>query len=178
MLIWRLQTEIKAFRKRIQEIEASNPKDYTSIITAHALSVAFMDLMGNRISLFATITPYRVTMYMKQEGYIAYLIVQALDFNFFPTRYGFTYTGDVSGLAWTGQRLNLRSLGRFLFMGRKTIAPNRVVDSVIIDMEGFAVLSVRRRRLDNVGLSSRHGVGGHLKANIGDEYIQFTSHAT
>jgi hypothetical protein len=42
MLIWRLQTEIKAFRKRIQAIEALNPKDYTSIINAHALCAAFM----------------------------------------------------------------------------------------------------------------------------------------
>jgi hypothetical protein len=63
-------------------------------------------------------------------------------------------------------------------MERKTIALNRVVDSVMTDMEGFAVVSVRRRRLDNVGLSSRHGVGDHLKVNVGEEYIQFTSHAT
>jgi hypothetical protein len=60
-----------------------------------------------------------------------------------------------------------QELGRFPFMERKTIALNRVVDSVMMtDMEGFAVLSVRRRRLDNVGLSSRHGVGGHLKPTL------------
>jgi hypothetical protein len=49
MLVWRLQTEIKAFRKRIQAIEASSPKDYTSIINTHALCVAFM--VCSRISL-------------------------------------------------------------------------------------------------------------------------------
>ena len=86
--------------------------------------------------------------------------------------------GDVNRLAWPGQRLSLRSLGQFSFMERTTIALNRVVNSVITDMEGFAVLSVRRRRPDNVDPSSRHGVGGHLNANIGEEYIQFTSHAT
>ena len=49
MLIWRLQSEIKAFRKRIQVIEASNRKEYIFIINAHALCVAFM--LCSRISL-------------------------------------------------------------------------------------------------------------------------------
>ncbi|KAG2024702.1 hypothetical protein GB937_003399 [Aspergillus fischeri] len=172
MLIWRLQTEIKASRKRIQAIEASNPKRLYRYHQRSCIMRGFHDVN----SIFATITPYRVRMYMKQKGYIAE--VHGLYIFLFPTRYGFTYMGDVKRLARTGQRLNLRSLGLFPFMERKTIALNRVVDSVITDMEGFAVLCVRRRRLDNVGLSSRHGVGGHLKANIGGEYIKFTSHAT
>lgn len=42
-------------------------------------------------------------------------------------------------------------------MERKTTALNRVVDRLITGMEGFE---------------------GHLEANIGEKYLQFTSHAT
>lgn len=69
----------------------------------------------------------------------------------------FIYTGDVNRLAWTGQWLNLKSLGQFPLMERKTTALNRVVDRLITGMEGFE---------------------GHLEANIGEKYLQFTSHAT